>query len=169
MAEADVKEDAQPESKSGGGVMGMIVLALGCAGSAFAMVYLLTPTETAAPAQQACMAEEAQTPVIESALKEDAIYKELPEILITVGEAPATRYLKMNVSIITEKDGADQVESAEPVLIDAFNTYLRSLKLSDFEDPGFYPLMREQLSKRAELVLGSAGSDGVLITEFLLR
>jgi flagellar FliL protein len=55
------------------------------------------------------------------------------------------------------------------MLIDAFNTYLRSIEMKDFEDPGFYPRMREQLARRSELVLGSGVSSGVLITEFLLR
>ena len=55
------------------------------------------------------------------------------------------------------------------MLIDAFNNYLRSIELADVEDPGFYPHMREQLARRAELVLGGTVSNGVLITEFLLR
>jgi flagellar FliL protein len=58
---------------------------------------------------------------------------------------------------------------AEPVLIDAFTNYLRSVELSDFENPDFYAHMREQLSRRSELVLGGGVSEGVLITEFLLR
>ena len=47
--------------------------------------------------------------------------------------------------------------------------YLRSVELSDFENPAFYAEMRAQLARRAELVLGGSVTDGVLITEFLLR
>ncbi len=171
MAEAaDTEEtnDEPPAAKSGGGVIGMIMLALGCAGSAFGMVYLLTPSAPSAPIE-ACVPGEVATVSIPSSIKEDMAYQELPEILITVGQAPATRYLKMSISVVAPKDSLDNVKKAEPVLMDAFNNYLRSLTLADFEDPGFYPHMREQLGRRAELVLGSSGSDGVLITEFLLR
>ena len=55
------------------------------------------------------------------------------------------------------------------VLIDAFTNYLRSVELTDFENPGFYSHMRDQLGRRSQLVLGGGVSDGVLITEFLLR
>jgi flagellar FliL protein len=75
----------------------------------------------------------------------------------------------MKVSIVTDNSGAGMVTKAEPVLIDAFTNYLRSVELSDFENPDFYAHMREQLSRRSELVLGGGVSEGVLITEFLLR
>ncbi|MEO1101833.1 MAG: flagellar basal body-associated FliL family protein [Pseudomonadota bacterium] len=167
-ADTEDTKDEQPATKSGGGMIGMIILALGCAGSAFGMVYLLTPTAPPAPLE-ACVPGEAVVAAIPSSMKAEMAYQELPEILITVGQAPATRYLKMSISVVAPKDGLENVKKAEPVLMDAFNNYLRSLTLADFEDPGFYPHMREQLGRRAELVLGSAGSDGVLITEFLLR
>ena len=168
MAEEAEIESEEPPKKSGGGLIGMIVLALGCAGSAFAMVYVLTPSAPPA-AIAACECGENTSKIAAPKPKPDLAYQELPEILITVGDAPATRYLKMTISIATQKDELSSVKKAEPVLMDAFNNYLRSLKLSDFEDPGFYPHMREQLGRRAELVLGSAAVDGVLITEFLLR
>jgi hypothetical protein len=71
--------------------------------------------------------------------------------------------------VVTDAEGTSMVQSAEPVLIDAFTNYLRSVELSDFENPDFYAHMREQLGRRSELVLGGGVSDGVLITEFLLR
>jgi hypothetical protein len=88
---------------------------------------------------------------------------------LTIGSAPATRYLKMKVAIISDRGDVPAVHDAEPVLIDAFTNYLRSVELSDFENPGFYSHMRDQLDRRSHLVLGNGVSDGVLITEFLLR
>jgi flagellar protein FliL len=158
---------AEPGAKSGGGMMGLLMLGGASLVSSFGLVYLLTPS---APAETAaCTPGESHGAVVDSAVKPGSVYVELPEVLITVGSAPATRYLKMNVSVITTGTGRGAVEAAEPVLIDAFNTYLRSIEMADFEDPGFYPRMREQLTRRAELVLGSGVTSGVLITEFLLR
>ncbi len=164
------KQDGDPAAaaaKPAGGMIGLIILGAAALGSSFGIVYFLTPppavpTEACAPAEQ-------DAAVVEPAIKADQTYVQMQEILITVGSAPATRYLKMNVSVITETGNVEAVQAAEPVLVDAFNTYLRSLEMKDFEDPGFYPRMREQLARRSELVLGSGVSDGVLITEFLLR
>lgn len=167
MADGEETADAKPASKQGGGVFGLAVLAVGSFVTTLATVFLLIPdgsetmatcptgTEAAAPAPRV--------------VNLDRDYVELDELIVTIGSAPATRYLKMNLSVVTQKGNAARVKDAQPVLIDAFVNYLRAVELEDFEDPGFYAEMREQLARRAELVLGGAVTDGVLITEFLLR
>jgi flagellar FliL protein len=161
-ADGGVQASAQ---KSGGGFVGLAILAVGAMTSSFATVYVLASDPPTGPA---CPAVETG-PHVEPIAQQDQTYVELRDILITIGSEPATRYLKMKVSIVTDNAGASMVEKAEPVLIDAFTNYLRSVELSDFENPDFYAHMREQLSRRSELVLGGGVSDGVLITEFLLR
>lgn len=136
--------------------------------ASFGLFYFLSPNAPAAADTAACP-QIAAAPVTSALASADQVYVDLKEVLITIGSEPATRYLKMNVSIVTGKDGVSKVKAAEPMLIDAFNNYLRSIELRDVEDPGFYPHMREQLARRAELVLGGTVSNGVLITEFLLR
>lgn len=162
----DTNESGQTESgkKSGGGIAGLAIVAAASLASSFGLFYFLTPP--AAPCPPA--GTSAAAPEIKP-LAQDQVYVEMKEILITIGSAPADRYLKLNISIVTGKDSAAKVKEAEPMLIDAFNNYLRSIELSDLEDPGFYPHLREQLARRSELVVGSAASSGVLITEFLLR
>jgi flagellar basal body-associated protein FliL len=156
---------AEPaKAASGGGILGMALLAVGAIASSFATVYFLTPAPVPEPA--VCASDESATHA-EPIIKENQSYVELRDILITIGSAPATRYLKMKVAIISEN--ATSVNEAEPVLIDAFTNYLRSVEVSDFENPGFYSHMRGQLERRSQLVLGGSVSDGVLITEFLLR
>ncbi len=70
---------------------------------------------------------------------------------------------------MTPTASAADVEGAAPMLTDAFLTYLRAIDISDFEAESFYPDLKEQLSRRAELVLGAERARGVLITEFMLR
>ena len=171
---ADKASEKQPAADKGeapakqaGGMMGLLILGAASLASSFGLVYFLTPSSSAAT--EACLPGEGAAEVIAPIVKADQSYVELQEMVITVGSAPATRYLKMNVSIMTDSANTETIKEAEPVLIDAFNTYLRSIELKDFEDPGFYPRMREQLARRSELVLGSGVSNGVLITEFLLR
>ena len=160
---------SKDEAPSSGGInmMGLLVLGLACATTSFASVFFLAPAPTVA---EAAVVEAEYVPKeTKSDKKKDLSYTPVQEILITVGSAPATRYLKMNVSVATEKSDAKLVGPVEPQLIDAFLLYLRSVELSDFEDPAFYKHMREQLGRRADLVLGDGVVEGVLITEFLLR
>ncbi|MEO0608224.1 MAG: flagellar basal body-associated FliL family protein [Pseudomonadota bacterium] len=168
------KEDTAPEAespgKSGLGMVGLLVLGLACATTSFASVFFLAPSPEPASATTVEAEAPAEYKPKEAApLAKDQTYTEVQEILITIGSAPATRYLKMQVSIATDKAKSKDVTSAETALIDAFLLYLRSVELTDFEDPHFYNHMREQLARRADLVLGDGVSNGVMITEFLLR
>ena len=164
-AEATTEEEAP--SSGGIGMMGLLVLGLACAATSFASVYFLAPAPTVA---EAATVEAEYAPVEKpEEKKKDLTYTPVQEILITVGSAPATRYLKMQLSVATDKADAKKVKPVETQLIDAFLLYLRSVELNDFEDPAFYKHMREQLGRRADLVLGDGIVEGVLITEFLLR
>lgn len=163
-------DDAPEAEEKSGGMMGLIALVFAAIAGSFGANYLLAPS--AAPAStsaEACTPEQLKEAKPQKRAEEDQEFVELQEFLITIGSEPASRYLKMKVSVVTDKEAAKKVKEAEPILVDAFINYLRSVELSDFEDPGFYTNMRQQLSRRSELVVGAAASDGVLITEFLLR
>lgn len=169
--EADAEGENAPD-KGGLGLVGMLVLGVACAVTSFASVYFLAPSPTV-------IAEASETGDAPASVSKDTskasgekknyTYTPVQEILITIGTAPATRYLKMNLSVATDKTDSKIVKSNETALIDAFLLYLRSVNVDDFEDPAFYKHMREQLGRRADLVLGDGVSEGVLITEFLLR
>lgn len=165
---ADAKTEEAAPAKGGLGMVGLLVLGLACATTAFASVYFLAPAPAVA---STVAASDGEYPVEEKKAEppKALAYTPVPEILITVGSAPATRYLKMQLSVATEKAESKKIKSAEPQLIDAFLLYLRSVEVTDFEDPAFYKHMREQLGRRADLVLGDGIVEGVLITEFLLR
>lgn len=167
-AKEDAAPEAEPAGKSSLGMVGLLVLGLACATTSFASVFFLAPSPEPAAAATATVEPEYK-PKEAAPIAKDQTYTEIQEILITIGSAPATRYLKMNVSIATDKSKSKDVKSAETALIDAFLLYLRSVELTDFEDPHFYNHMREQLARRADLVLGDGVSNGVMITEFLLR
>ena len=163
----EAKSEEEAPSSGGIGMMGLLVLGLACAATSFASVYFLAPAPTVA---EAATVEAEYVPVEKpEKKKKDLAYTEVQEILITVGSAPATRYLKMQLAVATDKNDAEKIKPLETQLIDAFLLYLRSVELKDFEDPAFYKHMREQLGRRADLVLGDGIVEGVLITEFLLR
>lgn len=166
---APAADAGAPEAKKegGGGLVGLLMLGGASLASSFGLFYFLTPAPVDAAA--ACPTPEVVAEAAAPLAAPGQTYVPLKEVLITVGRAPANRYLKMNLSVVTDAAGAQAVKDAEPMLIDAFNTYLRALELEDFENPAFYSNMREQLARRSELVLGNSVSKGVLVTEFLLR
>lgn len=164
---ADAKSEEAAPDKGGINMMGLLVLGLACATTSFASVYFLAPAPTIAEASTVEAEHVAHEKPAEK--KKNLTYTPVQEILITIGSAPATRYLKMQLSVSTDKADAKKVTPVETQLIDAFLLYLRSVEVSDFEDPAFYKHMREQLGRRADLVLGDGIVEGVLITEFLLR
>ncbi len=166
-AESADENELTPKASGGGGLIKWGLLAVVSAGASFAVSFFLSPDSAAESA--VCVVPEAGEPLVSPLARDDQAYVELKEVLITIGNAPATRYVKMNISVVTDKKNTDQVLKAEPMLVDAFVSYMRSVELSDFESAGFYPRMREQLAHRSELVLGGDVSRGVLVTEFLLR
>lgn len=171
--EKNTDDEEQVEGAKGGlGMVGTIILGVAAIAGSFGASFLFAsppppaPTEMAAcePVEQ--IKAEAPKPGL---INPDQYFVQMDEIIVTVGSEPASRFLKMNATIVTNTENAEITKTAQPLLADAFINYLRSVELSDFEDPAFYPRIREQLSRRAELVLGAKATQGVLITEFLLR
>jgi flagellar FliL protein len=167
MSEKKTTQDSDGnEAKPDGGRMGLIILAGAAIMTSFGASYFLSPAEKK-PVEAACVAEE---PVQASAPKRmDQSFVQMEEILITIGSEPATRYLKMEIAVVTDKSHVDDVKKDVPILMDAFVNYLRSVEITDFENPAYFGQMREQLSRRSELVLGASVSEGILVTSFLLR
>lgn len=164
---SDANTELPEEKSSGGGLIPLVVLAVVSMAGAFGIVYFLSPNTPAAAL--ACAPGEGGKPAHTPLALEDHVYVELQEILVTIGNEPATRYVKIKTSVISDNSHVSAVKKAEPMLVDAFVGYLRALQLSDFESADFYPKMREQLAMRSEIVLGADASHGVLVTEFLLR
>ena len=159
-------DNTENEGKKSG-MIGFVIMGAAAMAGSFGVSYMNKPDvqlETAA-----CSPKEGVHAEAPALIDKDLVYVDLPDILTTIGSEPATRYLKMNVTVATNKPGESSVIESKLVIMDAFISYLRSVELSDFEDPGFYGHMREQLAHRSEIILGASAAEGVLITEFLLR
>ena len=154
-------------SKGGNILVSSAILAVVCGAASFAMVYFLAPSEASESA--ACPTPGAMAAGPAPLASADTSYVELEDMLITVGDGADNRYVKLRAVVMTPTASAADVEGAAPMLTDAFLTYLRAIDISDFEAESFYPDLKEQLSRRAELVLGAERARGVLITEFMLR
>ena len=169
MAGEAEQENPDEAKKSGGGMMSFAAIAVFSAAASFGAVFFLAPSSGAAETPACQTANHAAGFVPDPLAREDQAYVELGEIMITIGNEPASRYVKIKTAIVADKTNVNAVQKAEPMLTDAFISYLRSVELSDLESASFYPRLREQLSRRSEIVLGGDVSRGVLVTEFLLR
>lgn len=167
MAQKQKVDKATTPAGPRNGPLGILMLALSSIVAAAGTMYVLSP-DPGGTVQACPSGPKAEGPIVPMATLNRA-YVELEEILVTIGQAPADRYLKLSISVITPEANTGAVKKSEPMLRDAFIGYLRAVELRDFEDPAFYAELRRQLARRAELVLGEPGTDGILITEFLLR
>lgn len=163
-------EKAQKAKKGGGGMIQAAILAVGAGLTAFATVFLMPGAE---PEMQVCANEEAGTTEIAAHSPPpepvNTILVPLDEILISIGRGEARRYLKINLTLIMDEKLEKQMPDLEPQLRDAFSTYLRAVEVTDFEDPAFYEVLRMQLHRRAQLIIGPKAVESILITDFLLR
>jgi flagellar protein FliL len=166
-------EKAQKAKTGGGGIIQAAILAVGAGLTAFATVFLMPGAE---PEMQVCATGEigkagAAEIVADSPPPEpiNTILIPLDEILISIGRGEARRYLKINLTLIMDEKLEKQMADLEPQLRDAFSTYLRAVEVADFEDPAFYEVLRMQLHRRAQLIIGPKAVESILITDFLLR
>ena len=160
-------EAAPTKGGSGLGLIGLVgigVVAL--ASSAGATVMMSAPAK---PQPMNCAQGNGGELIAQPLARPDQTYVELDELIVTIGSSPSSRFLKMKIAIVTGKNETKNIENAELLLKDAFLKYLRSLEIEDFEDPRSFRKMREQLALRAEVVLGGNVSNGILITEYLIR
>ncbi|MEM9670107.1 MAG: flagellar basal body-associated FliL family protein [Pseudomonadota bacterium] len=163
----DAPTSSEQKGQSKSGIIALVALVVVSTGSSFGASYFLSPGEPAEPG--VCKPDSVANLISTASPEKDLEYTEIREIITTIGAAPADKYLKLNLAIATPPGKSKLVTDSEPILIDAFIKYLRAIETSDFENPDFYPKMRDQLSWRAELILGGKVSKGVLVTEFLLR
>lgn len=160
-------EEASSKSGSGLGLIGLVGIGVVALASSAGATVLMSAAPKTQPAN--CVQGDGGELMAEPLARPDQTYVELDELIVTIGSSPSSRFLKMKIAIVTGKDKTQQIEEAELLLKDAFLKYLRSLEINDFEDPRSFRRMREQLALRAEVVLGGNVSNGILITEYLIR
>ncbi len=170
----DQAEDPKQAKKAGGGgLIQAAILALGAGLTAFVTVFLMP---SAPPPVASCVGADGQA--FDAALGDthapppkpiETTLVPLDEILISIGHNETRRYLKINLTLIMDKNRASEMGDLEPQLRDAFSTYLRAVEITDFEDPAFYEILRRQLHRRAQLIIGPRAVESILITDFLLR
>lgn len=89
-------------------------------------------------------------------------------IVVTLKPQGRVRYLKIGIAIETSTDADEQFFDGEFRMIDALNTYLRSVPIRAIEDPAAMARIREQIARRVRFAIDKAPVHAVLITDFIL-
>lgn len=61
-----------------------------------------------------------------------------------------------------------EVRRVMPRILDTLNGYLRAVSVAELEDPGALLLLRAQMLRRIQIVVGEAAVSDLLIVEFVL-
>lgn len=98
-------------------------------------------------------------------------FYDLPEMLVNLdsaGERPS--FLKLQVALeLREPDAAHRLEPLLPRIIDAFQVYLRQLRVADLNGSAGMLRLKEELLRRVNLAVAPMSVEGVLFKELIVQ
>ena len=100
-----------------------------------------------------------------------AVFLDLPDLLVNLsGTGRKTNFLKLSVSLeLEKKEDIPLVNAVMPRIIDAFQVYLRELRLEDLRGSGGIYRLREELLRRVNAAAAPAKITDVLFKEMLVQ
>ena len=101
----------------------------------------------------------------------ETFFYELPKMVVNLSsEAGSEQFLKLSVSL--EVADETMIESIEPRIarvLDAFQVYLRELRVSDLEGSAGIFRLKEELRRRVNLALYPVQIESILFKEILVQ
>ncbi|MEM1048912.1 MAG: flagellar basal body-associated FliL family protein [Pseudomonadota bacterium] len=115
--------------------------------------------------------EMADADVSEQVVKKPAHYYALPEITVNLSTAETrATYLRMNISLeFTDKSMIAEVEPNLPRVMDAFQVYLRELRVDDLGGSAGLFRLKEELQRRINLAIYPARVDDILFNDIKIQ
>ncbi|MHA6324457.1 flagellar basal body-associated FliL family protein [Roseivivax sp. CAU 1753] len=99
----------------------------------------------------------------------DVRFVELSPLVVSLGPESRAQHLLFTAAIETVPGAEADVAKLEPRILDVMNGYLRALEPADIEAPGGLFVIRAQLTRRLQLVLGEDRMRDLLVMEFVLN
>ena len=96
-------------------------------------------------------------------------FVELPPLVISLGPGAVNTHLRFRATLEVPTPYAEEVAALTPRVLDAMNGYLRALAPSDIEAQDALLVIRGQLTRRVQLVLGREKLRDLLVLEFVLN
>lgn len=98
----------------------------------------------------------------------DVIFVPLEPLIVSLGPDASSRFLRISISLETNKDGQAVLEELTPRLRDVLNGYLRAVDEEDLAQPASMSRLRAQMLRRLQLAAPDGVITNVLITDFVL-
>lgn len=153
----DTGADAgEAPAKSGKGLLLGLVLALAGAGAGFYATYSGLLATGGKPGERPASTKRVEFVPIEP-------------LTVSIGDPAGKRFLRFRAELEVEPGYGKDVAQMMPRVVDVLNTYLRSISMSDVEDPSSLLTLRSQMRRRIDLVVGGDRVNDLLIMEFVVN
>lgn len=93
----------------------------------------------------------------------------LEPMVISLPLQSVNRHLRFNAQLEVEAAQVTAVREMLPRIIDVLNTYLRAVETRDLENPAALQMLRTQMLRRIQIVVGPGHVRDVLVMEFILN
>lgn len=90
-------------------------------------------------------------------------------MVISLPLQSVNRHLRFNAQLEVEAAQVTAVREMLPRIIDVLNTYLRAVETRDLENPAALQMLRTQMLRRIQIVVGPGHVRDVLVMEFILN
>jgi flagellar FliL protein len=108
----------------------------------------------------------------EAAAPKAPIFLDVPEVLVNLVGAPGERTQYLKVKVVLEVKEEKQVETIKPTMprvSDIFQTYMRELRPSDLNGSAGLFRLKEELTRRVNVVVAPGQVNAVLFKEIVIQ
>jgi flagellar protein FliL len=107
----------------------------------------------------------------EPAARTEFVFLDMPDVLVNLsssGGGDRTQYLKVTLELPNEAMSA-QIQPIMPRLTDAFQTYLRELRVTDLDGSAGLYRLKEELTRRVNASIAPNRINAVLFKEIVVQ
>ncbi|MFZ1923661.1 MAG: flagellar basal body-associated protein FliL [Xanthobacteraceae bacterium] len=101
------------------------------------------------------------------------VFLDLPDVLVNLssaGGSDRTQYLKVKVVLeLPDQAMSAQIQPVMPVIMDAFQTYLRELRPTDLDGSAGLYRLKEELTRRVDAAIAPSRINAVLFKEIVIQ
>ena len=103
---------------------------------------------------------------------EPAVFVDMPDVLVNLSNSGTerTQYLKVKITLeVPDQLLAKQLTPVMPRVMDAFQTYLRELRPTDLDGSAGLYRLKEELTRRVNVVIAPSRINAVLFKEIVVQ
>lgn len=99
----------------------------------------------------------------------DVVFVPIDPLVVTLGPNSRYQYLRFGAQLEVGAEYQADVEGVLPRVSDVLNGYLRAVDIKDLEKPSSLVLLRAQMLRRIQTVVGRDRVNDLLVMEFVLN